>query len=923
MNTISNPFKFLVATTLLATYGLGAPAATVAGPDVCDADGVGHSPQNVVLFMLDDVSWGEFPALNLPIRWPNDDAPPTSPATYKELLNDASARRPDLNRLAARILAASTNTDCGVAQGSGDPAVSPNEPCLGAAAGAPVVPVDSDAPADTFRYSTAIDADPVHHILEGHGGLARLVQNGVAFSRYYSTSGKCAPSRSSVMTGRYPVQVGVPENNSKLEEEEVTVGDYLKTLCSDSEAAGTPCYTTGYIGKWHLGERRNNQGEVRAPWTRGFDQAFYYPGKARTHTATTDLTCAPAAQQFFCTSPAIEDNTVHPCDEDAHCVGFSGCAVAGTCSCSVNPDTSGHGFCYESNPTTSCDPNVSSCSGSARCLAWGAYIGSENRTVCHPDDLANPNCCSPRSSRSKRSADRYSMKKQVAGHRYWQKDRTNDRVCDVNAWSTLDDPGVDQRACAYDTRYYRDVAKNFILRNAPAPEDDSKRFFLYFAPHALHKASSAPIRTEEHYKTEGLVPKSPKTPEAFWGALEEVDAAVGQILEVINGYCDGDPVALDDYYGTPCSDSAGAEDCTGAGGTCNTSLRDNTLVLFTSDQGRPSSGYGEPVLRDGKGSVYEGGIRTGLLAWGPGLGVEAPSPGEVLATEVGSHVDLFATIAHAAGCAPSTTSEGRYEVKVCDDATRRFCNGNADCDSGTICESRLLAGRTLLPVLSPTVATATGIGPRDFAFAQYTHAGKAIVAREGAFDVKVCGQVVSAGPVDEPGSTGDRIARERRWGSCTVCSSNADCTGTCDVQGTFCVPPGRKVACEQGLGTCEPLQYARTADGTCEGSNVAMQLRVPCDEVCSTTSAWKLRGGEGGAPIEPKDLFDLVTNSEEEELLNCVLEPPATEPTDPASLDYVQDQLRRRLGAWWNCASGSAETTDCDAQIAAFSAPAP
>jgi uncharacterized sulfatase len=48
-------------------------------------------------------------------------------------------------------------------------------------------------------------------------------------------------------------------------------------------------------------------------------------------------------------------------------------------------------------------------------------------------------------------------------------------------------------------------------------------------------------------------------------------------------------------------------------------LRDNTLVLLMSDNGpEPGAGSAGP-FRGGKGQLYEGGIRSPLIAWGPGV----------------------------------------------------------------------------------------------------------------------------------------------------------------------------------------------------------------------------------------------------------------------------------------------------------------
>lgn len=51
----------------------------------------------------------------------------------------------------------------------------------------------------------------------------------------------------------------------------------------------------------------------------------------------------------------------------------------------------------------------------------------------------------------------------------------------------------------------------------------------------------------------------------------------------------------------------------------NDTLRDNTLILFCSDNG-PEPGAGKAAqLKGHKGELYEGGIRSPLIAWGPGF----------------------------------------------------------------------------------------------------------------------------------------------------------------------------------------------------------------------------------------------------------------------------------------------------------------
>ena len=75
-------------------------------------------------------------------------------------------------------------------------------------------------------------------------------------------------------------------------------------------------------------------------------------------------------------------------------------------------------------------------------------------------------------------------------------------------------------------------------------------------------------------------------------------------------------------------------------------LADNTLVLFTSDNGsRMSDGGGSNgVLRGTKGTTWDGGMRLPLIAWKPGL---VPAGSEQ--TALAASMDLLPTLCNLAG----------------------------------------------------------------------------------------------------------------------------------------------------------------------------------------------------------------------------------------------------------------------------------
>jgi arylsulfatase A-like enzyme len=86
-----------------------------------------------------------------------------------------------------------------------------------------------------------------------------MAASGLLFSDFYASSPLCSPTRASLLTGCYPLRVGVPGINKPLLAEEITIAELLK-------ARG---YATGCIGKWHLGHPKRLW-----PTRQGFDDYF-------------------------------------------------------------------------------------------------------------------------------------------------------------------------------------------------------------------------------------------------------------------------------------------------------------------------------------------------------------------------------------------------------------------------------------------------------------------------------------------------------------------------------------------------------------------------------------------------------------------------------------------------------------------------
>src|SRR5437764_7946350 len=70
-----------------------------------------------------------------------------------------------------------------------------------------------------------------------------IAASGARFTNWYSAAPVCAPARAALLTGRYPIRAGVPDNGPPLAASETTIASALKP-------AG---YSTALIGKWHLG----------------------------------------------------------------------------------------------------------------------------------------------------------------------------------------------------------------------------------------------------------------------------------------------------------------------------------------------------------------------------------------------------------------------------------------------------------------------------------------------------------------------------------------------------------------------------------------------------------------------------------------------------------------------------------------------
>jgi arylsulfatase A-like enzyme len=149
------------------------------------------------------------------------------------------------------------------------------------------------------------------------------------------------------------------------------------------------------------------------------------------------------------------------------------------------------------------------------------------------------------------------------------------------------------------TKRYTDEAVKFIEAHKDGP------FFLYLA----HNMPHIPLARSADYVGHSAAG-------IYGDVVEEIDWSAGRIVDALR--------------------AAGIER--------------RTLVVFTSDNGpwlpfKTHAGSAGP-LRSGKGTTWEGGVRTPAIFWWPGT--IAPA----VVTDAASAMDLFATAARLAGAEP-------------------------------------------------------------------------------------------------------------------------------------------------------------------------------------------------------------------------------------------------------------------------------
>ncbi len=156
-------------------------------------------------------------------------------------------------------------------------------------------------------------------------------------------------------------------------------------------------------------------------------------------------------------------------------------------------------------------------------------------------------------------------------------------------------------------------------------KDEKQPFFLYLAYNAPHTPIQPPEEWTKKVKERepGITDRRAK----LVALIEHMDDGIGQVMEKFK----------------------------------STGLADNTLVIFTSDNGgQIEVGANNGPLRDGKQSMYEGGLKVAACAVWPGHIAAGSQCDEAAIT-----MDLFPTICDVSGIKASTKSMADLSCRRC------------------------------------------------------------------------------------------------------------------------------------------------------------------------------------------------------------------------------------------------------------------
>jgi len=153
-------------------------------------------------------------------------------------------------------------------------------------------------------------------------------------------------------------------------------------------------------------------------------------------------------------------------------------------------------------------------------------------------------------------------------------------------------------------------AVEFIERHSKQP------FFLYLSHYAVHtRLVGKPSLVEKYSQKPGAGKgrKAPRNNVHLAAQLESIDQGVGMIMEKLE----------------------------------QLNLAENTIIVFISDNGGESQVTSNAPLREGKSTLYEGGIRVPMIMYSPGV-----TPRGAVCTTPVCVIDFYPTFCRIAGVDP-------------------------------------------------------------------------------------------------------------------------------------------------------------------------------------------------------------------------------------------------------------------------------
>ncbi len=228
------------------------------------------------------------------------------------------------------------------------------------------------------------------------------------------------------------------------------------------------------------------------------------------------------------------------------------------------------------------------------------------------------------------------------------------QTCHIGKWHITSNPtnkGMDVNIGGFEAGHpktYFSPYKNPYLKDGPNGEylierlayeaehyidtiNKQKPFFLYYATYAVHTPLQAKQELVDKYKKK--TPTKAHYNPIYAAMVETMDKAIGNIMKAVE----------------------------------RNDISEQTLIVFTSDNGGVYHISRQWPLRAGKGSFYEGGIREPMIIY-----MKGKYEGGITKKEMVSQLDLFPTFAELAGAKVPFKLDGENLLPLLDRGESKY-----------------------------------------------------------------------------------------------------------------------------------------------------------------------------------------------------------------------------------------------------------